>query len=94
MEPVPNGFKIYHKKENKMNHKKTAKDIIDYAGGKENIKAVEHCATRLRIEVLEEDKIQKEEIEELEGVKENTQTTPSQSWSASILNLFKNCRCH
>ena len=69
MEPVPNGFKIYHKKENKMNHKKTAKDIIDYAGGKENIKAVEHCATRLRIEVLEEDKIQKEEIEELEGVK-------------------------
>ncbi len=25
---------------------------------------------------------------ELEGVKENTQTTPSQSWSATILNLF------
>ena len=35
-----------------MDYKKVASDIIEYVGGKENIKSMTHCFTRLRFGLL------------------------------------------
>lgn len=45
------GFKMSDKKD----FKKTAKSILEYIGGKENVISAAHCATRLRL-VLQDDK--------------------------------------
>ncbi len=50
------------------NYEKLAKNIIDNIGGSENINRAHHCATRLRFEVNDFDKVKDEEIKELEGV--------------------------
>lgn len=51
-----------------MDVKKTAGDILAYVGGKENIKEVSHCFTRLRFVLADEARADKEKIQELEGV--------------------------
>ncbi|ETI93178.1 MAG: PTS family beta-glucosides porter, IIABC component, partial [Streptococcus sp. DORA_10] len=45
-----------------------AKKVIDALGGRENVNSVAHCATRLRVMVKDEGKINKEVIENLEKV--------------------------
>ncbi|HEW5134064.1 TPA: PTS glucose transporter subunit IIA [Streptococcus pneumoniae] len=45
-----------------------AKKVIDALGGRENVNSVAHCATRLRVMVKDEEKINKEVIENLEKV--------------------------
>ncbi|WP_019614265.1 sucrose-specific PTS transporter subunit IIBC [Psychromonas ossibalaenae] len=52
-----------------MNYTKVASQLIDMLGGKTNIKALAHCATRLRLAVLDESLIDEKAIEDLEGVK-------------------------
>ncbi|WP_186365099.1 PTS transporter subunit EIIB, partial [Siminovitchia fortis] len=52
-----------------MDYQKTAKELTSLLGGKENVISATHCATRLRLVVNNEDLIDKEAIEELEGVK-------------------------
>lgn len=52
-----------------MNFPKIAQQVIEKLGGKENINALAYCATRLRIVVNDESKIDKEAIENIEGVK-------------------------
>ncbi|MCW9717068.1 sucrose-specific PTS transporter subunit IIBC [Avibacterium sp. 21-599] len=52
-----------------MNFPNIAKQVIEKLGGKENISALAHCATRLRIVVKDESKIDKEAIENIDGVK-------------------------
>lgn len=52
-----------------MNYGKTAKEIMDGIGGKENIISAAHCATRLRLVIADNDKCSKETIEKMEGVK-------------------------
>ena len=52
-----------------MNYDVIAKEVLENIGGRENVQSVAHCATRLRIMVLDELKINKEAIEQLEGVK-------------------------
>lgn len=52
-----------------MDYQKTAKELMKLLGGKENVISATHCATRLRLVVKNEDLIDKEAIEELEGVK-------------------------
>ncbi|BBP93068.1 hypothetical protein BsIDN1_66860 [Bacillus safensis] len=52
-----------------MDYQKTAKELTKLLGGKENVISATHCATRLRLVVKNEDLIDKEAIEELEGVK-------------------------
>ncbi|CAM3791396.1 sucrose-specific PTS transporter subunit IIBC [Avibacterium endocarditidis] len=52
-----------------MNFPNVAKQVIDKLGGKDNISALAHCATRLRIVVKDESKIDKEAIENIDGVK-------------------------
>jgi len=51
-----------------MNNQEIAKKIIDALGGRENVNSVAHCATRLRVMVKDEGKINKEVIENLEKV--------------------------
>lgn len=51
-----------------MDINKTAKDILDYVGGKENVKDVTHCFTRLRFVLRDESKADKKAVEQLEGV--------------------------
>ncbi|MFC9711573.1 glucose PTS transporter subunit IIA [Paenibacillus sp. NPDC056933] len=46
-----------------------AKRILELVGGKDNIHSVEHCATRLRIMIADKDKINDEEMGNLQGVK-------------------------
>ena len=52
-----------------MKEKAVAKQILEHIGGKENIKSIEHCATRLRIIVKDKEQIDEKAIENIDGVK-------------------------
>lgn len=51
-----------------MDYNRIASDILEHVGGKENVKNVTHCFTRLRFVLKDESKAQKEIVEHLEGV--------------------------
>lgn len=51
-----------------MDINKAAKDILKNVGGKENVKDVSHCFTRLRFVLKDESKADKQVVEHLEGV--------------------------
>lgn len=55
-------------KEN-MDYRSTAKEVVEKIGGRENIVSAAHCATRLRLVIADNSKCNKEEIENIEGVK-------------------------
>lgn len=52
-----------------MNHAKVASEVIRCVGGKDNIKSVVHCATRLRFQLKNNELRDEEAISDLEGVK-------------------------
>lgn len=52
-----------------MNYSKTAKQIIEKIGGKNNIVSAAHCATRLRLVIADNSLCSKSELEDIEGVK-------------------------
>ena len=52
-----------------MDYAKTASLVIQYVGGKSNIKSVTHCATRLRFQLRDNELRDEEAISDLEGVK-------------------------
>lgn len=52
-----------------MDNQGLAKKMIELMGGKENIHSVAHCATRLRVIIVDKEKIHTEEIENLDKVK-------------------------
>lgn len=51
-----------------MDNKQLAVEILKLSGGKENLKSVTHCVTRLRLTVYDTKKINSSEIQALEGV--------------------------
>lgn len=51
-----------------MNNKEIAQKILEYIGGRENISAVTHCITRLRITINDINKVDEESIKKLPGV--------------------------
>lgn len=51
------------------NFKNDAKALLEYVGGKENIKALTHCVTRMRFVLFDESKADVEKIESLDSVK-------------------------
>lgn len=51
-----------------MNNTEIAKKVIDALGGRENVRSVAHCATRLRVMVVDENKIDKDTVEDVEKV--------------------------
>ncbi|GAM56666.1 PTS system, sucrose-specific IIB component [Vibrio ishigakensis] len=52
-----------------MSYAMIAEELVGFLGGKENIVSVAHCATRLRVMVADEEKINKDGIEDTEKVK-------------------------
>lgn len=52
-----------------MDYKKAAAETIQYIGGKDNIVSAAHCATRLRLVIADHSKVNKEALEDAEGVK-------------------------
>ncbi|WP_066371502.1 PTS system trehalose-specific EIIBC component [Neobacillus fumarioli] len=49
--------------------RRTAEEVIDAVGGKENIAAVTHCVTRLRFALSDDSKVDKNKLEQIEMVK-------------------------
>ncbi|HDX8441795.1 sucrose-specific PTS transporter subunit IIBC [Aeromonas hydrophila] len=52
-----------------MNISAIAKDLVPLLGGRENIVSAAHCATRLRLVLADDSKVNKAAIDKLEGVK-------------------------
>ena len=52
-----------------MNISAIAQDLVPLLGGKENIVSAAHCATRLRLVLADDSKVNKAAIDKLEGVK-------------------------
>lgn len=51
-----------------MDYKKTAKEIVELIGGKENVAHLEHCSTRLRFTLNDDSKANIAGLEQTEGV--------------------------
>lgn len=51
-----------------MDYLKTAQEIVQSVGGAENIEHVEHCSTRLRLSLYDNDKVDKRALEKVPGV--------------------------
>lgn len=52
-----------------MDYAKIASQVIEHAGGRANIKSVQHCATRLRLQLRQNDLRNEEAMSDIEGVK-------------------------
>lgn len=52
-----------------MDYKKTAQEILNYVGGSKNIISAAHCATRLRLVIADNKKADKGALENVDGVK-------------------------
>ncbi|MGN1014722.1 MAG: glucose PTS transporter subunit IIA [Butyricicoccus sp.] len=52
-----------------MDYKKSAAEVITYIGGKDNIVSAAHCATRLRLVIADNARVNKGDLENAEGVK-------------------------
>ncbi|VHB78180.1 sucrose-specific PTS transporter subunit IIBC [Streptococcus pyogenes] len=52
-----------------MDNRQIATEVIEALGGRENVRSVAHCATRLRVMVYDERKIDKEKAEAIDKVK-------------------------
>lgn len=49
--------------------KRVANLIMQYVGGSNNIRTIEHCATRLKLIVNDKSKVQERDVENIDGVK-------------------------
>ena len=52
-----------------MNYKEVSQEILEAIGGKENVAAAAHCATRLRLVLHDEDKVDQAKLDEMDAVK-------------------------
>ncbi|HEQ8102287.1 TPA: PTS beta-glucoside transporter subunit IIBCA [Streptococcus pyogenes] len=52
-----------------MDNRQIAAEVIEALGGRENVRSIAHCATRLRVMVYDEGKIDKEKAEAIDKVK-------------------------
>lgn len=52
-----------------MDYRKTAREIYEHVGKKENIISAAHCATRLRLVIADNEKADKDAVENIDGVK-------------------------
>ena len=61
---MKNGTEEFH-----MDYRKSAAGVLEQIGGKDNIVSAAHCATRLRLVIADNNKCNKQALEEVEGVK-------------------------
>ena len=52
-----------------MDYRKTPREIYENVGKKENIISAAHCATRLRLVIADNEKADKDAVENINGVK-------------------------
>ena len=52
-----------------MDYRKSATEVLAAIGGSQNIASAAHCATRLRLVIVDNGKVDKKTIENIEGVK-------------------------
>ena len=52
-----------------LDYRKCAEEIVSYIGGRENVAQAAHCATRLRLVIKDNGKINKSALENVDGVK-------------------------
>ena len=52
-----------------LDYRKCAQEIVDHIGGRENVAQAAHCATRLRLVIKDNSKVDKDYLDEIEGVK-------------------------
>ena len=52
-----------------MDYRKSAQGVLDHIGGPSNIVSAAHCATRLRLVITDNSKVDKKAIENVDGVK-------------------------
>lgn len=73
-----------------MDYAKIASQVIELVGGKSNIRSVAHCATRLRLQLRNNDLRDEEAISDLEGVKGVflTQSQFQIIFGAGLVNLI------
>ncbi len=73
-----------------MDYAKIASQVIEHVGGKSNIRSVAHCATRLRLQLKNNDLRDEEAIGDLEGVKGVflTQSQFQIIFGAGLVNLI------
>ncbi|SNZ03548.1 PTS system beta-glucoside-specific IIA component, Glc family /PTS system beta-glucoside-specific IIB component, Glc family /PTS system beta-glucoside-specific IIC component, Glc family [Terribacillus aidingensis] len=51
-----------------MNHRKTAEEILQLVGGESNVQSVIHCMTRLRFNLYDNSKADRQALEQVDGV--------------------------
>lgn len=51
-----------------MNYQETGKNILELVGGQENVNSLKHCATRLRFQIKDMEKVDKEGLKKTDGV--------------------------
>lgn len=56
-------------KEDNMDYRQTAQQIFEKIGGKDNLISAAHCATRLRLVIVDNDKCDSKAVENIDGVK-------------------------
>lgn len=52
-----------------MDYRKSAQEVLDNIGGADNVVSAAHCATRLRLVIADNSKVNKEAIENVDGAK-------------------------
>ncbi len=52
-----------------MDYRKSAQEVLDNVGGADNVVSAAHCATRLRLVIADNSKVNKEAIENVDGAK-------------------------
>ncbi|MDO4623617.1 MAG: glucose PTS transporter subunit IIA [Eubacteriales bacterium] len=52
-----------------LDYRKCAQEIVDHIGGRENVAQAAHCATRLRLVIKDNSKVDKEYLDNVDGVK-------------------------
>ena len=50
-----------------MDYRKSAQEVLDNVGGADNVISAVHCATRLRLVIADNSKVNKEAIENIDG---------------------------
>ncbi|MFR2626337.1 MAG: PTS transporter subunit EIIB [Collinsella sp.] len=52
-----------------MDYRKSAQEVLDNIGGADNVVSAAHCATRLRLVIADNAKVNKEALENIDGAK-------------------------
>jgi PTS system sucrose-specific IIC component len=52
-----------------LDYRKCAQEIVDHIGGRENVASAAHCATRLRLVIKDNSKVDKDYLDNIDGVK-------------------------